>query len=95
MRGRDGGLLPCPTVALVALTHGALIVAMVLSRHGAWTRLPAALVSLGVILFCSDLGMKAMGGAGLFAYAAPAGGLILVAGLLALALGAIASLRSR
>lgn len=80
-------------VALVALTHGALLVALSLLGHGRWMRIAAALIAIGILLFCGDLAMRAAGGAGLFPNAAPAGGMTLIAGWLALTVAAMTGAR--
>ena len=76
-------------IALVALTHGVLLVALSLHGRRRLHRVAAALVCLGVVLFCGDLALRATGGAGLFANAAPAGGMTLIAGWLVLVVSAL------
>ena len=75
------------TAAQFLLFHAPAILALTglaaagLTR-GALTRLAAAALLVGLVLFSGDLAMRALVGQALFAMAAPAGGIVLMAGWL-------------
>ncbi|MCB1507675.1 MAG: DUF423 domain-containing protein [Hyphomicrobiaceae bacterium] len=86
--GSDARLMGA--VALVALTHGALLAALGFSgRAGYWQRGVTALTMLGLVFFCGDLALRALYGERLFAMAAPTGGSLLILGWLVLALSGL------
>jgi uncharacterized membrane protein YgdD (TMEM256/DUF423 family) len=73
----------------MCLAHAPALIAL----HAAWTTFrtaPAAalLLALGTALFAGDLVFRHSAGHGLFPMSAPAGGVIMMAGWLAVALGA-------
>jgi uncharacterized membrane protein YgdD (TMEM256/DUF423 family) len=81
------------SASLMLLVHAAVVAA--LARPGAgqaagWPFLVvAAVLALGASLFAGDLAARAFAGGRLFPMAAPAGGLAMIAGWLALAATAI------
>lgn len=73
----------------MCLAHAPALVAL----HGAQGRLPTAgpaafLLSAGTLLFAGDLAARNFYGAGLFPLSAPSGGVMMIAGWLAIAGGA-------
>ncbi len=76
-------------VALVALTHAALLVALALAGRGMILTIASALIALGLVLFCGDLTLSATRGVGLFTNAAPTGGMILIGGWLVIVMAAV------
>jgi uncharacterized membrane protein YgdD (TMEM256/DUF423 family) len=66
-----------------ALIHGALAMALLIRNPTRMTAAAAGLVLLGALLFCGDLGMRALATRSLFPMAAPSGGLLMIAGWLA------------
>lgn len=85
------------SAAYMLLFHAAAVVGgAALLQHGVVWRplLIAALAGwvLGAALFSGDLALRAFAGHRLFAMAAPTGGIILIAGWLALAAAAVAAL---
>ncbi|KAB1076331.1 DUF423 domain-containing protein [Methylobacterium planeticum] len=73
-------------VGLAALAGGGLI-------RVPLTRIAAAALGLGLVLFCGDLSMRALARTPLFPMAAPSGGLLLMAGWLLVAVSGL--LRTR
>ncbi|MCD7060311.1 DUF423 domain-containing protein [Pelagibacterium xiamenense] len=81
-----GGALLGP-LALIALTHAPALLALALYRPAHRDMLTAALVlALGALTFCSDLAARHFLGAPLFSFAAPLGGMLMIAGWLAIGL---------
>lgn len=81
---RDGGET-LKTAAQFLLFHAPLVVGLVGLAASGLTgpriiRAAAAVVLIGLALFSGDLAMRALTGAALFAYAAPAGGFALMGG---------------
>ena len=79
--------------ALMLLVHAPAIVAAVAAAHGGLVhrrlgQLAAAGLALGAILFSGNIAMLALAGMRLVPMAAPAGGLLMIAGWLTLALAA-------
>ena len=75
-------------VALVCLTHAPALLALGLfARGGLVLRIAALLLFTGAALFSADLSLRMFGHGRLFAMAAPAGGMTMMAGWLAVALG--------
>jgi uncharacterized membrane protein YgdD (TMEM256/DUF423 family) len=73
------------TAAQFLLFHAPAILALVAltasgATHPMATRLAAAALAVGVILFCGDLALRALQGTALFPMAAPTGGVLLMAG---------------
>jgi uncharacterized membrane protein YgdD (TMEM256/DUF423 family) len=86
--------------AYMLLLHAAAVLGGVAAtQHGFLWRplLVAALFALvvGAALFAGDIAMRAFAGQRLFPFAAPTGGIVLIAGWLLLAVGAIAALVQR
>ncbi|MDB5591419.1 DUF423 domain-containing protein [Enterovirga sp.] len=82
-------LLHAPALlALAILLHLGLL-------HRAAGCTAAALLAIGLVLFCGDLTLRGLTGGGLLRWTAPAGGLALIAGWLALALAAALAGRHR
>lgn len=74
------------------LLHAAAISALTLSSARSSGLLRAAtILALGVALFCGDLICRALTGVRLFPFAAPAGGLLMIAGWLAVTIAAAVS----
>ncbi len=77
-------------VALVALAHApALLVLALVAPRRLPFRAASILLMVGVTLFCGDLALRAFAGHGLFALAAPTGGVALMLGWLAAGAGAL------
>lgn len=81
-------------VALVCLAHAPVLAALGLSaRNDLILRIAALLLFVGAALFSSDMALRMFGHGRLFAFAAPAGGMTMMAGWLAIALAAFTSRR--
>jgi uncharacterized membrane protein YgdD (TMEM256/DUF423 family) len=81
--------------ALICLTHAPALLAFGLSgRRGVMPGLAAGLLFAGAALFSGDLALRDFGYGRLFAMAAPTGGVILMAGWLAVALTAFSARRA-
>lgn len=81
-------------VALVCLAHAPAIMTLGLSEHrGTLLRVAALLLFAGASLFSADMASRAYEYGRLFPMAAPAGGLIMMAGWLTVAASALASRR--
>ena len=77
-------------VALVCLTHApALLILGLYARGGLALRIAALLLFTGAALFSTDLALRMFGHGRLFSMAAPAGGMTMMAGWIAVALGAL------
>lgn len=82
------------TAAQFLLFHAPAILALTglaaagLTR-GAITRLAAAALLIGLVLFSGDLALRALTGTPLFAMAAPSGGVVLMAGWLLAAIAVL------
>ena len=75
-------------VALVCLTHAPALLALGLHmRGGIVLRIAALLLFAGAALFSADLALRVFGHGRLFAMAAPAGGMTMMAGWIAVAIG--------
>ena len=82
------------SAASMLLFHAAAAVAGVVAVNQGLVSRPLGLAAiaawqLGAVLFAGDVALRVLAGARLFPMAAPAGGLILIAGWLLLALAAI------
>ncbi|MDQ6432790.1 DUF423 domain-containing protein [Mesorhizobium sp. LHD-90] len=75
------------TAANLLLIHAPALLATALLA-GRAARLGGAVLALGLVLFCGDLLARDFLGGRLFPYAAPAGGLLLIAGWLVIAASA-------
>ncbi|GLS44547.1 DUF423 domain-containing protein [Methylobacterium brachythecii] len=89
----DGGET-LKTAAQFLLFHAPLVVGLVAlagteAMHGRLTRFAGAAILAGLALFSGDLAMRALSGVPLFPMAAPAGGLVLMAGWLLVAAAAL------
>ncbi len=88
------------TAAQFLLFHAPAVLALTgfaaagLTRGGP-TRLAAAALLVGLTLFSGDLAMRALAGQALFTMAAPAGGIVLMAGWVLVALTAILPIHRR
>lgn len=75
--------------ALVCLTHAPALLALGLSgRGGILLRAAGLLLFVGATLFAGDMALREFGHGRLFAMAAPAGGMTMMAGWIVVALGA-------
>ena len=88
--GSHGGHGGLETAGLLLVMHAAAVLALA-GRGGVFT-LPAALLLAGSALFAGDLAARAYLHTRLFPYAAPTGGVMMIAGWLGVA---IAGLRGR
>ncbi|MGL5117254.1 MAG: DUF423 domain-containing protein [Beijerinckiaceae bacterium] len=93
---RGSGGANAVTAAQFLLLHAPAILALVACRKQglADARLlqyASAGLSLGAVLFAGDLASRSLLGGGLFPYAAPAGGVLLIGGWLLAALAAVSS----
>ncbi len=78
-------------IAMVALTHAAAFIGLsVLASRGIRAlRLTALVIAIGATIFICDLAVRAYSGDRLFAMAAPTGGVLMIAGWIGVALGAL------
>lgn len=91
----EGPALLGPASAM-CLAHAPAMLALLALRHLSRTTLASALaLGLGTTVFAGDLMLKQFHGVSLFPYAAPLGGLTMIAGWLLIALGALAALARR
>lgn len=79
--------------ALIALTHAPALLALGILAQTRILSLAAMVLALGAILFCGDLATRHFTGHGLFPWSAPAGGMLLIAGWLAITLAGLLALR--
>jgi uncharacterized membrane protein YgdD (TMEM256/DUF423 family) len=77
------------TAATMLLAHAPALLAVGLANAGRATNIAAAVLTLGVMLFCGDLLIREFADQRFFPMAAPAGGLLMIAGWLGLAITAI------
>ncbi len=78
------------TASIYLLVHAAAVTGIALGRGPDWLALVAATaLAAGTAIFAGDLAARALAGARLFPMAAPAGGMIMIAGWLLLALVAL------
>lgn len=81
-------------VALVCLAHAPALLAIGLSaRRDIVLRLAALLLFLGAALFSGDIALRLFGHGRLFAMAAPAGGMTMMAGWIAVAIATFTARR--
>lgn len=85
--GGDGRDLSA--IAAIGLAHGPALLALGLAGKGRVLSFAAALLLCGTALFVCDLGVREWLGHGLFAGAAPLGGLAMIGGWLAIAAAAV------
>ncbi|MGO4832838.1 DUF423 domain-containing protein [Rhizobiaceae sp. 2RAB30] len=77
------------TAASFLLMHAPAFLALGLAARGQFMRLAGLALLLGVLVFCGDLLMRDYAGARLFPMAAPAGGVLIIVGWLAIAVCAL------
>lgn len=87
-RGGASGGDNLSTAAQFLLVHALALLALSLLAQSRALRLAAYGLLLGLLLFCGDLLARHFLGARLFAYAAPAGGLLMITGWLGVAVAA-------
>lgn len=91
-----GGEALLRPASMICLAHAPAILAL-MALHGRLRLavLSAGLLSLGSLLFAGDLVARHFIGSGLFPMAAPTGGMTLITGWLAAAVGALMPARNR
>lgn len=87
------------TAGQMLLFHAPVLIAVTAARRAGLmldipARLAVSVLALGVALFSADLARRGFGGARLFEGAAPAGGTLMLAGWLGLALSALFAKRT-
>lgn len=82
-------------IAAIGLTHGPALVALGLAGRGRMAGAAGMLLAAGTALFMVDLGVREWLGQGLFPGAAPLGGMVMIAGWLAVALAGLTGWRGR
>jgi uncharacterized membrane protein YgdD (TMEM256/DUF423 family) len=82
------------TAASFLLMHAPAFLALGLAARGHALRLAGLALLLGVLIFCGDLLTRDYAGTRLFPMAAPAGGVLMIAGWLAVAASALALRRA-
>jgi uncharacterized membrane protein YgdD (TMEM256/DUF423 family) len=91
-----GDTLILGNLALVGLTQAPALLALSLyASNGFCFRLATGLIALGALLFCLDLAARHFTGNRLFPMSAPIGGTAMIAGWIAVAVGAVLSFRSK
>ncbi len=79
------------TASTILMVHAPALLAIgIAGAAGRILAVGGAVITLGLILFCGELTLHAMTGQGAFAYAAPAGGVLLILGWLIVAASAFA-----
>ena len=79
-------------IAAICLAHGPALLALTLSRRSERIlRIASVLLAAGTIVFASDLALREWLGHGLFAGAAPLGGMGMIGGWLSLIVAAVFS----
>jgi uncharacterized membrane protein YgdD (TMEM256/DUF423 family) len=81
-------LFHAPALIGLALLAGSVLTLLRLTRIAAWA------LGLGLALFCGDLALRALVQTPLFPMAAPAGGVLLMAGWLLVCIAALVPARS-
>ena len=76
-------------IAAIGLAHGPALLGLALAGRGRVLSAAAALLAVGTIVFCGDLGMREWQGHGLFPGAAPLGGVGMIGGWLAVVVAAL------
>lgn len=76
-------------VAAICLAHGPALLALGLAGRGRLLATASLLLAVGTFIFAGDLGMREWFGHGLFAGAAPIGGVGMIGGWLAIVLAAL------
>jgi uncharacterized membrane protein YgdD (TMEM256/DUF423 family) len=92
--GSDARLLAAASAICLA-NAPALLVLGIAGQRLRLGMLGGALLALGTVLFSGDLFLRSLIGAGLFPMAAPAGGVVMIAAWLVIALGVILPRRRR
>ncbi len=88
------GATSVQTAGQFLLFHAPVIIGVTAARRlelmpMRWGANMVAVLILGVVLFSADLALRGLTGRGLFAYAAPAGGVLIMLGWLGLSVAAI------
>lgn len=86
---------PLETVGPMLLVHAAALIALSGSPVAApaLRRLAAAVMVVGLAIFCGDLALRTLAGRPLFPLAAPTGGILLIAAWLAVAVAFVTGRR--
>jgi uncharacterized membrane protein YgdD (TMEM256/DUF423 family) len=79
------------SAATVCLAHAPALLALGLAGKGRWLVAAGALLTLGTLVFVSDMALREFAGMRLLPFAAPLGGLLMIAGWLSIAVGGIAT----
>lgn len=79
--------------APILLAHAPALLAIGLAGRGRLLTGAGIVLLIGVLLFCGDLVAREFAGARLFPMAAPAGGMLMIAGWLAIAFAALSGRR--
>jgi uncharacterized membrane protein YgdD (TMEM256/DUF423 family) len=82
-------------LALVALTQAPAILALTLLGRSIVFRIATAGIALGAVVFSADIAMRHFTVNGLFPMSAPLGGILMIAGWLAVAVAGATSPRNR
>ena len=90
-----GGGTLTGTAASFLLMHAPAVLALGLFGGGRWPRIAGLVLLAGLVLFSGDLLARDFLGSRLFAFAAPAGGTLLMAGWLAIAATAFVAPRRK
>ncbi|HEV7345719.1 MAG TPA: DUF423 domain-containing protein [Devosia sp.] len=77
-------------VATIGLAHGPVLLALALAGRGRILAIAGVLLAVGTLLFAGDLAAREWLGHGLFAGAAPMGGVAMICGWLAVIIAAAA-----
>lgn len=83
-----GGYANLDTVSLFLLAHAPAMLALGLLRPGRTGAAAGGALALGVALFCGDLALRDLAGLRILPMAAPAGGMLMIAGWLAVGVAA-------
>lgn len=86
-----GGQSLLAPYALIALTHAPALLALALLTTTLAFRIAALTLAVGATLFCADLGARHLFGGALFPFAAPLGGVSMIAGWVLTGVGALAA----
>ena len=82
------------SIAAICLSHGPALLALGLIGQGRVLTIASMVLALGTLVFAGDLGIRELLGHGLFPGAAPLGGVGMIGGWLAIAIGALFIKRS-
>lgn len=84
-----GGSRNLAAIAAIGLAHGPALLALGLAGRGRLLGGAGVLLAGGTVVFMADLGVREGLGHGLFPGAAPLGGMVMIAGWLAVALAGL------